>query len=128
VNAKETGLLLARCASYDRRKVGDVDVIAWLQVLGDLPFADCEQAVIGHYADSTEWIMPAHVRQRVRELRNRRLDGTKAPAPPAELVDNPAAYQAALHAARVAIADGRDPQQAVEAVARTARRELGASS
>ena len=124
---EETGKLLATCASFDRRKAGPLDVIAWHRVLGDLSYADCENAVIAHYTEGAEWIMPAHVRQRVREIRARRVDGTEAPAPPPELADNPAAYQAALHAARVAIADGRDPHAAMAAITRKVRRELEAS-
>jgi hypothetical protein len=124
VNAKETARLLALCASYDRRKVGEADVLAWHRVLGDLPFADCEQAVIGHYTDSTDWIMPAHVRQRVETARRQRVFDAGIPAPPPELLDDPAAYGAALRAAATAIADGQDPDAAMQAVTATTRREL----
>ena len=127
MNAEETGRLLAKCASYDRRKIGEAEVIAWLQVLGDLNYRDCEAAVVGHYTEITDWIMPAHVRQRVRAIRDRRLQDTEIPPPPPELLDNPAAYSAALHAAAVAIADGRDPEPAIRAVTRQVRRELEAS-
>lgn len=124
---EETGKLLATCASFDRRKVGPLDVIAWNRAIGDLRYRDCEDAVIAHYTEGTEWIMPAHVRQRVRAIRAHRIEDAEVPAPPAELADNPAAYQAALHAARVAIADGADPGTAVELVTRQARRELETS-
>ena len=127
MNAEETGRLLAKCASYDRRKIGEAEVIAWLQVLGDLNYRDCEAAVVGHYTEITDWIMPAHVRQRVRAIRDRRLQDTEIPPPPPELLDDPAAYSAALHAAAVAIADGRDPEPAIRAVTRQVRRELEAS-
>ena len=124
---EETGKLLATCASFDRRKVGPLDVIAWHRVLGDLRFADCEEAVIAHYTRGAEWIMPAHVRQCVMEVRNRRLQDTEIPPPPPELLDHPAAYRAALHAAAVAIADGRDPEASMQAIARQVHRELEAS-
>ena len=123
----ETIDLLTAAAAFDRRTVGETDAVAWHAAVGDLRFEDCQAAVIAHYTGSTDWLMPAHVRQRVREMRDRRLRETKVPPPPRELLDNPAAYQAALHAATVAIADGRDPQQAMTAVTRQARRELGAS-
>jgi hypothetical protein len=126
MNAEETSRLLARCASYDRRKIGEADVLAWLQVLGDLRFADCDAAVIGHYTDSTDWIMPAHVRRRVLEIRNQRLSVTEIPPPPRELLNDPDGYQAALHAAAAAIADGRDPERAMQAVASQRLRELEA--
>ena len=105
----ETIDLLTLAAAYDRRTVGEGDVGAWHAAVGDLAFGDCRSAVIGHYTDSTDWLMPAHVRQRVRVIRDRRLDRAYIPPPPAELVDDWPAYQAALHASRVAAADGRDP-------------------
>lgn len=124
---EETGKLLATCATFDRRKVGPLDVIAWHRVLGDLRYADCDTAVLAHYGESAEWIMPAHVRERVREIRDERLRLTEMPPPPRELADDPAAYRAALRAAELAIADGRDPHQAMAVIGRRARRELGAS-
>ena len=126
MNAAEVSRLLAKCASHDRRKIGEADVIAWLEVLGDLRYADCEQAVIGHYAQTADWSMPAHVRQRVLELRHERLRDTEIPAPPPELLDDPAAYGRAFQAAAIAIADGRDPHAAMAAVAAARHRELEA--
>ena len=128
MNAEETGRLLAKCASYDRRKIGEADVIAWLQALGDLPYHDCETAVISHYTDSTEWIMPAHVRQCVRKIREERIARAEIPAPPPEIANGDRdTYRAALHAATVAVADGRDPEAAMRAVTGTPRLEIEGS-
>lgn len=115
MNAKEAGDLLAKCASYDRRTTGEADIIAWLQALGDLSYRDCEAAVVAHYADSTDWIMPAHIRHRVKEIRRIRLQDTEIPAPPPELLNNPPAYRAWLREAARRIADGEpaDPPQAI---------------
>jgi hypothetical protein len=63
---EETIDLLATCAAYDRRTIGEADAVAWHAVVGDLPFAEAQQAVFAHYAESREWIMPADVRTRVR--------------------------------------------------------------
>lgn len=123
----ETIDLLTAAAAFDRRTVGEADAAAWHAAVGDLRFEDCQQAVIAHYRETSDWLMPAHVRQRVLEIRHRRLQDTETPPPPAELIDNPRAYQKALHAARVAIADGRDPEQAMAVIARNAARELEAS-
>src|SRR5438270_8760139 len=49
VNAEQAGQVLAKCASYDRRKTGDAETIAWYQVLGDLAYDDCIAAVVAHY-------------------------------------------------------------------------------
>lgn len=62
----ETIDLLTTCAAYDRRTIGKSDAVAWHAVVRDLPFADAQQAVFDHYTEGTEWIMPAHVRQRVK--------------------------------------------------------------
>ena len=80
MNAEQAGQVLAKCASYDRRKTGDADTIAWYQVLGDLAYDDCIAAVIAHYSETTDWIMPAHIRRRVREIRNQRIQDAEIPA------------------------------------------------
>ena len=124
---EETGKLLARAALVDNRKVDTPTVIAWHQIVGDLPFADCEQAIIAHYGETTDWLMPAHVRTRVKEARHQRIkDAGGVPAPPPELLDDPAAYSAALQAAATALADGRDPEAAMAAITRQRVRELEA--
>ena len=53
--------LLAACAAYDRRTVGEMDIIAWHKAIGALD-----------YADSRDWIMPADVAAGVRAIRNDR--------------------------------------------------------
>jgi hypothetical protein len=62
----ETIDLLTTCAAYDRRTIGKTDAVAWHAVVGDLPFDQAQKAVFAHYGESTEWIMPAHVRTRVK--------------------------------------------------------------
>ena len=124
---EETSKLLATCATYDHRKVGTLDVVAWHRIIGDLSFRDCEDAVFAHYGETPDWIMPAHIRQRVMEVRHKRLQDTEIPPPPPELLDDPDAYRAALHAAAVAIGDGRDPGVAMQAIARQVHRKLEAS-
>lgn len=122
----ETIDLLSVAAAYDLRKLGESDSIAWHAAIGDLGFEDSRAAVIAHYRETTDRIMPAHVRQRVMEVRDARLKATEIPEPPREIANNPAAYRAALRAAATAIADGRDPEPAMQAIAAQARRELEA--
>jgi len=66
--------LLALAATFDRRTVGVTDAAAWADALYDLEPADCADAVRLHYRESTAWIMPGHVRQRVSYLKNARAD------------------------------------------------------
>lgn len=69
MNPEQTGRLLAICAAFDRRTVGRADLLAWYRVLGDLDFAECEAAVIAHYTDRRDFVMPADIRTRVRQRR-----------------------------------------------------------
>lgn len=124
----ETVDLLTVAAAFDQRTVGEGDAMAWHAVLGDLIFADAKQAVIGHYTDTRERVMPADIRQRVKTIRANRLQDTEVPADLlVPFVDDPPAYLRALRAAELAIADGRDPRAALQAIIRPARPELEAS-
>jgi hypothetical protein len=68
VNLSETARLLATVAAYNNRTVGEADVEAWQAVLSDVDLDDAKAAVREHYAEQTEWIMPAHVRRLVRDM------------------------------------------------------------
>lgn len=104
---EETGAVLAACALFDNRKTDPHIVIMWHRVIGDLPYQDCEDAVVAHYAETAERIMPAHIRGRVKTMRSDRLARDITPAPPPELTDQPGRYQAELQAGVRQIADGR---------------------
>ena len=113
MNANEVIDLLTLMASYDRRTVGKSDVAAWGLAVGDLPFADSRDAVITHYRESREWIMPADVRDLVNEVRRERLKNAPALDPPHEVADDPAKYVEWLAAERKKIADGPQALKAV---------------
>ncbi len=114
MNLEETGKLLALAALYDNRKVGVPDVMAWHRAIGDLPYADAEAAVVEHYgSDSTERLMPGHVRRRVKAMRADRLARTPLPAPPAEAADKPGRYKQIIAANVGRIADGMDVHKAL---------------
>lgn len=113
MNATETGQLLAFAALYDNRKVGDPDVVAWLEAIGDLPYPDARSAVAAHYGQSTERIMPGHVRTRVKAMRRERLERDPVAPPPAELTDDPGKYREALRGTIRRIADGFSVKRAI---------------
>jgi hypothetical protein len=50
---------LALCAAYDSRTVGRADILAWHDVIGDVPFTDAAQAVKDHYRETVTEIMPS---------------------------------------------------------------------
>jgi hypothetical protein len=105
--------LLAIAAAYDRRTLGDADGDAWEAAVGDLPFADARLAVVAHYRETRDWIMPADVRQRVRSIRDERSRFIAPPAPPAELVNDEQAYRAYLRASEQRAAGTPAPQSAI---------------
>jgi hypothetical protein len=122
VNDIEIGQLLGVCASYDRRTIGAADVLAWAESIGNLDYQDCEQAIALHYRDSTEWIMPGHIRNRVRAIRGDRLRRAAPLEFTPEVNDDPALYLAALRARTRRIADGPRP---AELTAAEDRRAIG---
>jgi hypothetical protein len=69
---EDTSKLLAAAAMFDFRKADRDDILMWHHVIGDLDFEDAMEAVKRHYAESTDRMMPAHVRQGVRAIRNER--------------------------------------------------------
>jgi len=100
MNRTEIALLLGAIAARDSRTTGEADVLAWLEDLGDLEFADARAAVSRHFRDSTDRIMPAHIRRIARIIRDERRKGetirglppnkfelAAAAEPPAEIRD-----------------------------------------
>lgn len=54
---------------FDRRTVAKGDIEAWYGALFGLEYDECAAAVIRHYAVSTDFAMPAHIRRLVDEYR-----------------------------------------------------------
>lgn len=105
--------LLTLIASFDRRTAGKTDVTAWQAAVGDLAWPDAQAAVIEHFRESTDWLMPAHIRQRVAAIRQARLDAAGPIEIPEDLADHPAEAIAWKQRAMTAIADGTEPQKAI---------------
>lgn len=81
MNRSEVAVLLGLAAARDQRTVGDADVLAWHEDIGDLDFADARAALGRHYRESTDRIMPAHVRRLVRVMREERRGRDQPTAP-----------------------------------------------
>lgn len=104
MNRSQTALLLGLAAAYDRRTIGEADVEAWHDVLGDISFADAKTAVKDHYRESNDWIMPAMIRKAVRKIRADRINKAPQVDPPADMT--PVETIEWLRTTRRAIADG----------------------
>lgn len=72
MNMAEAARLLSACAAYDRRTIGDVDVMAWHKALGGLEFTDALEGVSQHYTRTKDWIMPSDVIAEVKIIRAER--------------------------------------------------------
>lgn len=75
----DTARVLAKASAYDLRTVGEADVLAWHEVLADIEYTDALAAVTRHYRNRTDRLMPAHIREHVREIRAERA--RQAPHP-----------------------------------------------
>jgi hypothetical protein len=124
MNATEISALLTVCASFDGRKPNPETVPAWTAALGDLDFTAARDAAVAHYQETTDWIMPAHIRGRVRRERRDRIEDDVIPMPVGLDPDDTAAYIRALQAGRRALAEGRDLPQS-GGLTRGSLRELG---
>jgi hypothetical protein len=72
VDKSDIVLLLAFAGTYDYRKTGDADVEAWFLAVGDLSFDDAKQAVVAHYRNTDVRMMPFHLRQGVKAIKDER--------------------------------------------------------
>lgn len=94
MNRSQTAALLAMCAAYDQRTIGETDVAAWHAALDDINAEDARRAVIGHYREQTQRIMPADIRRGVRRVRDARLTAASPAQPPPGLdPDDVASYR-----------------------------------
>jgi len=79
VKPAEVAKLLAKCAAYDQRTVGEADVLAWHEILARVDLADAFEAVRRHYAESRERVMPADILRLSRQIREERNRATAEP-------------------------------------------------
>ena len=82
MNVEETGRLLAKVAGYDNRTVGDTNILAWHEALSDVDYRDALQAVAVHFRESTDYLMPVHVRRGAEQIdrERRRVEREEAEA------------------------------------------------
>lgn len=86
----EAALILAAAAARDLRTVGEADVLAWHEDLEDITYPEAREALKRHYRNSTDRIMPAHIRQHVRVIRDeqRRQSAHEVRALPSRFEDD----------------------------------------
>ncbi|MEV2277746.1 hypothetical protein AB0I72_19380 [Nocardiopsis sp. NPDC049922] len=109
-------MVLAKASGFDGRHPDKAVAAAWLEAIGDLPFEDTLEAVVEHYATSTDWLKPGHLRAIVERTRAERLRSVDRMIPPAD--PDAADYSAQLQRMLAAVADGRTVTKALAAGAR----------
>lgn len=91
MDLRETANLLRYVNLHDKRLVDELVIRDWQDLLGDLEYSDCYQAVREHRMNSTEYLLPVHIRRgakRFAEAR-RRAQADQHPA----IESGPAAFQ-----------------------------------
>lgn len=78
MNKSDTAKLLAFCAAYDQRTIGDADVLAWHEALEspwvpNIDLDEAQSAVVAHYRETPQRITVADVLKRVKTDRADRL-------------------------------------------------------
>lgn len=104
MNRAEAAKLLTYIATRDQRTIGDADVMAWQADLSDIRHDDAMAAVDIHFRTTRDRIMPFDIRDGVRKIRDKRLEGVDRIQPPDGLT--PLAYRDWLRDTRAAVADG----------------------
>lgn len=106
----EASALLTIASGFDNRRV-DPDVArSWAVALDGVRFEDARAAVVAHYRDRRDWLMPSDILDRVKRTRAARIAAGEADLiPPAEL--SPIETQAWMRTARQALGDGRSPAE-----------------
>lgn len=120
----EAGVLLAGIAVIDNRKPGSPEEAKtaakmWAGVLHDITLAEATRAATEHFGESTEWLMPAHVRRRALANRTRNARALEGQTPTQALAginppphidpDDTRAYQTWLAGERSKLARGQQP-------------------
>ncbi len=72
MNEREVIDLVSLITAYDGRNAGEAELHAWSEAAkrGRWTYADAVDAVNDHFSESTAWLMPGHVTQRIRSKRS----------------------------------------------------------
>lgn len=119
VTAPEASVLLTMCCARDHRKPDRFTTAAWAEDLADIDFQDAQTAILAHYRQSKEWLMPADIIREVRRVEAVRiaegpnLDDLEPPAWLSNMEDGPefvAAYSTWYKEQKWRIRRGLEPE------------------
>jgi len=101
-DVNETAALLKRAGVLDHRRPDEAALLLWHELLAPYTLRDCVDALTAHRRESSDYLMPAHIIDRVRAVRRRRALAVPAEANP-EVEDD---YPAACRVLAAAVQDG----------------------
>lgn len=80
---RDANEVLKLAARADKRTIAKGDIEFWQLALTGITYAEAAAAVIEHYATSTDYVMPKHVRDLVEDRRatNRRAEAVMGDGP-----------------------------------------------
>lgn len=107
MNTQEAAALLAVAAAFDNRKPDADAAMAWGIALKDYEFNSCRDAVVAHYRETREWLMPADVIAGVRKIGAERMRPFGLLTPPQSIQGDPVDEQKWRLWARDEIMSGR---------------------
>lgn len=102
MNKFEVSRVLGKCAAYDKRTVGDADILAWHEILEYVDYTDGLDAVTRHYRQTRDFAMPADILTHAklakadRQRRERQQPAARLALPPSKFT--PEAERAAAPA------------------------------
>lgn len=82
---QDTAAVLAKAAIFDFRTVGEADIMAWHEIVGELDVTDALQAVTRWYRDRSDRLMPSHLIEAVALVRSDRRKALRLAAAEAEM-------------------------------------------
>jgi hypothetical protein len=85
----EAATVLTFAAAFDRRTVGETDARAWSMALPNVALDEAQAAIVEHYRESRDFMMPSDVLRIVRRIRGVRATMLPDVVPPSELADEP---------------------------------------
>lgn len=103
MNEPEAFQLLTLASVRDGRQVTKAHAQVWADDLRDVHYDEAVDAARLHYRESTDWMMPAHVRTNVRRVRRdrARLEARNYPAIEHVITLDPEKHRSDTEAARL---------------------------
>ena len=74
--------LLTVASAFDNRNVTEEAAALWAEALATTTLDDGRAAIVAHYSQRRDWIMPADINREVATIRRRRLKSVDIPDPP----------------------------------------------